>query len=309
MIKQELIDQIQSLSEKGLNPYKIANTLGITRSAVNYYLSPKFTKSLERRKQKEEAFKQMEEQVKEILPRCNSINHVCSCLGLRGVEYYYKIINNIIEKNNLDTSHFGSLYHKVTTTAKPNNEYFTFNKRNNYSTLKRLLRDYKEYKCEICGISEWNGKPIRLQVHHINGNNEDNTLENLQILCPNCHSQTETYAKGEHKENIIKTSIDYSKLEKYTATGNIKQCEMCGKEFKPKYPHVKYCCLECSHIATRKINPSKEDLIAIFKKEQSFKGVGNTYNISDNAIRKWFMKYDLPIHTKEMKEFIKNIDD
>lgn len=52
---------------------------------------------------------------------------------------------------------------------------------------------YKEYKCECCGINEWNGQPISLQLHHINGNSRDNSLENLQILCPNCHSQTDNY--------------------------------------------------------------------------------------------------------------------
>lgn len=52
---------------------------------------------------------------------------------------------------------------------------------------------YKEYKCECCGISEWNNKPIRLQLHHKNGNPTDNSLDNLEVLCPNCHTQTDNY--------------------------------------------------------------------------------------------------------------------
>lgn len=51
-----------------------------------------------------------------------------------------------------------------------------------------------EYKCAQCGISNWMGKEIHLQVHHIDGNGYNNELSNLQLLCPNCHSQTDTYA-------------------------------------------------------------------------------------------------------------------
>lgn len=60
--------------------------------------------------------------------------------------------------------------------------------------LKVLVNTgYKEYKCECCGISEWNGKKLTLQLHHKNGKHDDNSLDNLQILCPNCHTQTENF--------------------------------------------------------------------------------------------------------------------
>lgn len=58
----------------------------------------------------------------------------------------------------------------------------------------RLLQDeIKEHKCECCGLSEWMGKPIPLELHHLDGNHYNNEIDNLQILCPNCHAQTDTY--------------------------------------------------------------------------------------------------------------------
>ena len=58
----------------------------------------------------------------------------------------------------------------------------------------RLIKEgIKDHKCECCGLSEWMGVPISLEVDHINGINNDHRLENLRILCPNCHAQTDTY--------------------------------------------------------------------------------------------------------------------
>lgn len=62
--------------------------------------------------------------------------------------------------------------------------------------LKHRLFDagVKERRCESCGLSEWRARPIPLALHHINGQRHDNRLENLQILCANCHGQTDNWA-------------------------------------------------------------------------------------------------------------------
>lgn len=63
-----------------------------------------------------------------------------------------------------------------------------------FKLKNRLLQEgYKEYKCECCGLSVWNGLPISLELHHKDGNRTNHKFENLQLLCPNCHAQTETY--------------------------------------------------------------------------------------------------------------------
>lgn len=64
------------------------------------------------------------------------------------------------------------------------------------------------YKCAICGLTEWNGKTLSLELDHINGINNDNRLENLRFLCPNCHSQTCTY--GSRNQKIVEKDYDIS---------------------------------------------------------------------------------------------------
>lgn len=68
--------------------------------------------------------------------------------------------------------------------------------------IKRFLfkSGIKQNKCEICGLTEWLGMEISCHLDHINGNCHDHRLENLRILCPNCHSQTETYCGKSRKK-------------------------------------------------------------------------------------------------------------
>jgi hypothetical protein len=64
-------------------------------------------------------------------------------------------------------------------------------KRNRFHLKRRLLADgLKQRLCEACGVSEWRGRPLPLELHHINGDPNDHRLENLALLCPNCHAQT-----------------------------------------------------------------------------------------------------------------------
>ena len=70
----------------------------------------------------------------------------------------------------------------------------------NRKTLYRVLCEVNGNKCSCCGISEWNSKPLVLQVDHKDGNASNNMPDNLRLMCPNCHSQTETFG-GANKGN------------------------------------------------------------------------------------------------------------
>lgn len=72
--------------------------------------------------------------------------------------------------------------------------------------LKRRLIEEKilnHQRCDICGMSdEWNGQKLNMHLDHINGVNNDNRIENLRFICPNCHSQTPTYCRGRSKAQV-----------------------------------------------------------------------------------------------------------
>ena len=77
----------------------------------------------------------------------------------------------------------------------PIEKLFVANRRRSRGHLKaRLINEgLKENRCEACGITEWLGKPLSMELHHVNGDGSDNRLENLQLLCGNCHSQTDNW--------------------------------------------------------------------------------------------------------------------
>jgi hypothetical protein len=70
--------------------------------------------------------------------------------------------------------------------------------RNRSHVKRRLLSSgLKGNRCDECGLSEWLGEPLSIALHHVNGDPFDNRLDNIRLLCPNCHSQTPNFARRE----------------------------------------------------------------------------------------------------------------
>lgn len=132
-----------------------------------------------------------------------SLRQVLQKLNLKEAGGNYQCAKERIKKLNLNTSHFhGQGWNKGKTLPKrqPIESYLIEGKLIQSNNLKKRLiaEGLKEHKCECCGITEWNEKPAPIELDHIDGDRYNNTLNNLRILCPNCHAQTDTY-RGKNK--------------------------------------------------------------------------------------------------------------
>ena len=158
---------------------------------------------------------------------------------------------------------------------------------------KRLIEEgLKENKCENpeCGITDWHGHKINFHLHHINGNHNDNRLENLMILCPNCHSLTENYSGKKLKSEQKYCPDCHRPIGK-----NSTYCNHCGPKHSNQ-PGAK---------VAKEDRPSKEELLELIK-TKSFCEIGRIYGVSDNSIRKWCKKEGLPSTKTELKKYLCN---
>jgi hypothetical protein len=164
---------------------------------------------------------------------------------------------------------------------KKNSEFYLINGSTitSFKLKNKLLEEgIKEEICECCGLNVWNGKKIPLELHHKDGNGHNNELNNLELLCPNCHAQTSTY----RSRNCVKQIKE--EKEKRIYKEKKKHFCSCGKEIKRGSKN----CQICDQIRQRKVKdrPNREDLFFQVS-ESSYEAVGRKYKVSGRTIKKW----------------------
>lgn len=195
-----------------------------------------------------------------------------------------------------DTSHFQTSNSIMDSLQKELNpeDIFIINSKTPQSTLRRYYKkgNYSEYKCSICGQEPiWNSKELTLILDHINGINNDDNLENLRWVCPNCNQQLDTTgSKNPHRKIFAK---------KY-------YCQDCGKEISKGSNRCMGCEAKSRMIPLDEMRVSREELKDLIR-NKSFVEIGRQFSVTDNSIRKWCKKYGLPFKKTEINQ-ISDID-
>lgn len=156
--------------------------------------------------------------------------------------------------------------------------------------LPRSVREYlinkSNNQCEKCGWHEINPvtNKIPLEIHHVDGDYTNCSIENLQVLCPNCHQLTENYKALNGHSDITRTQT------------RKQRCLDCGKEINSNSIR----CVDCEnkHRITQK--PVTREELKQSIRTTSFDKIGMTYNVQGNSIKKWCIQFGIPHRRKDI---------
>lgn len=269
------------------------------------------------------------EELKFLVNTSNSMKEILFKLNMSVSGNSVAILRERISEENISFDHF---YKKVANSYTleeilvENSPY----KSTNSLKWKLLKLGLLENKCYLCNLEPyWNGMDLTLVLDHKNGINNDNRLANLRLLCPNCHSQTPTFAgrNVKREENTCKNcSKVISNRSQYCRScykeinhSKPKNNEIKPKKHKKKKKHCTQCnvlisdgsknnlCVSCLAFQTRRVDrPSKEILERLIQ-DHPLIYIAAQYGVSDNAVRKWCKYYGLPYRRKEIEEYFKQL--
>lgn len=289
----------EALKSMGLEPLG-GNYKTFYNRCIKLNIEPPKRKTLEKEKRKVIT----DDQIKLACENAQSRRNSLIILGLKRCGSNTKWIDKKIKELHIDTSQWVGQGHLRGKTHNWNNKIplekilikdSTYS--NNNSLKIRLFKaGLLTDKCYICEISTWHGKKLSLHLDHINGDKYDNRLENLRLLCPNCHSLTDTYT-GKNAGRYIGRKQPSAEGVDRTIQDNIKKlkenkiqlkkvkilCPVCSKNELSTKAAKK--CLSCHHKSQEKISWPDNEILLQMIKDSNFLAVSKKLGVSDNAIR------------------------
>lgn len=187
-----------------------------------------------------------------------------------------------------DTEHF-TTNNKIVVERTVENT-FIVNSTASQKSLRKLYYEgnYTSYQCAICGqLPIWQGKELTLILDHIDGINNNDVLDNLRWVCPNCNQQLETTGSKNPNRKII--------AKKY-------YCQDCGKEISKNSVRCVECNSKHSIIPLEQMLVTRDELKQLIR-TTPFTQIGKKYGVTDNAVRKWCDKYNLPRKVTDIKKY------
>jgi Zn finger protein HypA/HybF involved in hydrogenase expression len=205
-------------------------------------------------------------------------SHILKSMGLRVIGGFYKILKQRIKEENIDDTHIKNYVnrnaYKNFQEAIPLKDVLIKDSTYSRCSLKRrLLKDgLLKNECSICGsLPIWNNKELILILDHINGIHNDNRIENLRMICPNCNSQTDTFSgRNTHR---IKKKIHCKKCNELIESKNKNGiCRECWIKTEPTQYQTRF-------------EISKEELEKLVWEVPMIK-IGEMFKVSGNAVKK-----------------------
>ncbi len=226
-------------------------------------------------------------QFQEIVRQSSSISEILVKFGLVNKGGNYQTVKARLLKDHIDFSHIplglGANKGKPRggVNKVPIEELLTTGLHRDRSSLKKRLisEGLLPNQCAVCGLSpEWNGQPLVMVLDHINGIGNDYRLTNLRLLCPNCNSQTDTFAGRNRGESVTPTSLPISTTE-----------------ITPVWSHA-------PRLDRRKVSRPGKNKLKLMLTSTPVVRIAKRYGVSDNAIRKWAKSYGLEIKKRKRQQ-------